>query len=177
MKNAHSFPEVYKSLGINLNSLGCLMLTTENPLKGKIPEEGQYISPDPEKFWMKGALKEWHVTVRYGFLPSVKREHVKAVLSDMDKPRLLIASGFEVFPSTIPDEDYECVVMRVSSSHLQNMHKQLSVLPNIETFPTYKPHVTLGYFKSGWFHDNKDSIIELRKGLIEADEFDYGKNL
>ena len=177
MKNAHDFPSLYKELNINTNTLGCLMLTTENPLTDTVPSEGQYVSPDPEKFWMKGLLKDWHVTVRYGFLPGVKKSHVEQVLEGIDVPEYLGFDEFEVFPSTIPDEDYECVVARVNSNALRYMNQQLSVLPNVNTFPVYKPHITIGYFKPGWFDENSSGMERIVKGFVKTGEFDFGKEL
>ena len=153
------------------------MLTTENPLTGEVPDEGQYVSTDPEKFWMQGLLDNWHVTVRYGFLPGVTKDHVLRVIEGIEIPEYLGFEGFEVFPSTTPDEAYECVVARVNSNFLRYMNDQLSVLPNVNTFPNYKPHVTIGYFVPGWFSQNAHAMEHSVKGFIKTGEFDFGKNL
>ena len=71
---AHNYPEVYKALGINLNTLGCIMLDLE-PIKidhwlgqdGVTPyiySIGSHISSNPERFWIDGyvADKTPHVT-------------------------------------------------------------------------------------------------------------------
>jgi 2'-5' RNA ligase len=143
----------------------------------KVPSEGEYVSPDPEKFWMKGLLKDWHVTVRYGFLPGVKKEHVLEVIDVDDVPEYVGFDGFEVFPSTVPNEDYECVVARVNSNALRYLNEQLSVLPNVNTFPTYKPHITIGYFKPGWFDENASSMEHIVRGFIKTSDLDFGKEL
>lgn len=177
MKAAHEFEGLHKDLGIKTSSLGCLMLNTENPLSGLMPEEGQYVSENPELWWIKGLLKDWHVTVRYGFLDGVKRAHVERVIADLKKPDELIPETFDIFPSTYPEENYECVVLRVGSLYLENLHKQLSVLPNVETFPEYKPHITIGYFEPGWFENNLGLLWNKLKPIIKTADYDFGKNL
>lgn len=168
MKNAHEFPHIYERLGINLNDLGCLMLNTESPVR-VLGEAVPYVSPDPKKFWMKGLLDHWHVTVRYGFLPEVRASDVKDVLASLDVPEELTISGVEVFPSPFSDEPYECLVARVEDPRLVAMNKALSVLPNLNTYPEFKAHITIGYF-------DKAPEVELKSAVVVKD-FDYGQVL
>jgi 2'-5' RNA ligase len=171
MKNAHVFGDTYKRLGIDLRDLGCLMIDTENPVASEIDPESEYKSPDPKKFWVNGVLDNWHATVRYGFLNGVTADDVDAVIGDMEVPKEIYVKGLEVFPSTYPDEQYDCLVALVVSPALFDLNTQLSVLPNVNTFPVYKPHVTIGYFKKGAAAD-----VRLR-GTIRTLGFDYGQNL
>ena len=176
VKNAHEFPEVYAELGVNLSGLGCLMLSTESPLVNEVPAEAEYVTENPERFWIKGLLKNWHATVRYGFLPGVKRAHVDRVLGDYQVPPLLPLYGhFEVFDSPFPDEDYDCVVFKLQSRELNEMNAALSVLPNVNTYVEYKPHITIGYFQPGWFAKNRKLLVE--KDYVKTLGFDYGRNL
>lgn len=154
---AHDYPEVYESLGIDLKTLGCVMLKTEEPDTSFIADEDLYVSPDPAKFWIKGrASGNSHVTLRYGLLPSVRQEHVRRIMDDVNLPRQLFVDHLEMFPTTYDDEPYECIVARVTDSQgeLKWANDALSLLPNINTFSGYKPHVTLAYVKQGWWMKN-----------------------
>lgn len=165
MKNAHTFPHIYDRMGIDLRELGCLMLNTESPV-ASMGEAKPFVSPDPKKFWVKGILDHWHVTVRYGFLQGVAANDVDDVLADFDVPAELKVTGTEIFPSPYKDEVYECLVARVEDPRLVAMNTALSVLPNVNTFPEFKAHITIGYFE-------KAPEVEL-KDTVKTLDFDYG---
>lgn len=170
MKNAHEFPHIYKRWGVDLRDLGCLMLNTESPV-WEMYEAVPYVSPDPKKFWIKGLLDHWHVTVRYGFLSGITANDVDDVLADVELPSTLKISGLDVFPSPYEDEEYDCLVARVDDEALTAMNTALSVLPNINTFPEYKAHITIGYFeKNSW-------QPPLLKSSVKTLDLDYGHNL
>lgn len=168
LKNAHAYPHIYDRLGINLSDLGCLMLSTESPVEF-LGDATPYISPDPKKYWIKGLLDHWHVTVRYGFLPGVATNDVDDVLKDVEIPNTLSLSGVEIFPSPYADEPYECLVARVEDERLKQMNQALSVLPNVNTFPEFKAHITIGYFV-------KAPTVVLKSSVSTLD-FDYGHDL
>ena len=176
MKNAYEFKAVYDTLGVNLNTLGCLMLETEKPkieLTGAIP----YVSPDPEKFWINGILDDAHVTVRYGFMPEVKATHINEVLRSVFKPSYVTIFDLEMFPSPFPDtEPYECIVGLVSSWDLTTANVQLGVLPNVATYPIYKPHVTIGYVEKGWW-DETGYKLNLDSISVKCGDWLMGKTL
>lgn len=174
MKNAHDYPGLYDDLGIDLRDLGCLMIDTESPLLIGAPKGAEYVSPDPKKFWVDGLLDHWHVTARYGMLPQVTRAHVDRVLEDIGLPETLsLKNGvFDCFPSPYPDEPYDCVVYRLYSPELQEINAQLSVLPNLNTFVEYKPHITIGYFKPGYFKANRRNLVA--KGTVRVLGYNYG---
>lgn len=175
MKDAHAYPDVFEDLGVNLSELGCLMLKTDNPLKEAIPDTEAYVSSDPNKWWVDGVLDHWHVTVRYGFLPEVSRVHVQKVIKGLSIPSSLHAGTFEVFGQ--PDDPYECVVLRIADERLAAMNAQLSVLPHINTYVEYRPHITVGFFNRGWFRSNKGLLYRSVKDTVKTLEFDYGQVL
>lgn len=175
MKNAHAFPAVFEDLGVDLRELGCLMLDTKSPIIGIAGgEEDAYVSPDPKKFWMRGVATDWHVTARYGFLPDVRKRHVDEVLAGIPVPLHLRTAGFEVFPSPYADEEYECLVVRVEDKHLTEINAQLSVLPNVSTFVEYKPHITVGYYRKGFYEDNKAALDGALYTSVETIGWNYG---
>jgi hypothetical protein len=146
------------------------MLNTESPVL-HYGDAVPYVSPDPKKFWVKGLLDHWHVTVRYGFLSGVSANDVDDVLGQFELPEHLSVTDTEIFPSPYPDEQYDCLVARVEDKKLNDMNQALSVLPNVNTFPEYKAHITIGYFKKGTVPD-----VSLRS-LVKTTGLDYGQNL
>lgn len=171
MKNAHDVPQIYERLGIDLRDLGCLMIDTESPVDGEIDSSSTYTSSDPKKFWVDGLLDWWHATVRYGFLDGVTRADVDAVLVGMPVPIELNVIGTEVFPSPYPAEPYDCLVARVESPELTDLNTALGILPNVNTFAEYKPHITIGYFQPG-----STGAVSL-KDKVKTLGFNYGNKL
>ncbi len=90
-----------------------------------------------------GRDKEPHITVLYGL-------HEDAI-----EPVQYLADGFGEIKATVGDidvfgaRDYDVVILRIESKDLHRLHGRLSTLPHTSTFPTYEPHITLAYVKSG----------------------------
>lgn len=164
---AHDFPEVYKELGIDLSTLGCVMLDLE-PVKEmtwiiqdhvdgaqvnyrKYMENYYFVSKDPLHFWIDGhvASKTPHVTLLYGLLETAKnyKLHIESVLKGWALKDVEIDHiGF--FESPYGDEEYYCVVGHLKiTEKLQEGHDRLCMLPHIKTFPGYKAHMTIAYIK------------------------------
>jgi hypothetical protein len=100
------------------------------------------------------------------------------VLDGLPLPESLVIQGFVNFGSYDPNEPYDCVVAEVWSEQLVDMNTQLRVLPNIDTFIEYRPHITIGYFKAGWFLDNYHSQFAAWVGSdIKTKGFNYGDML
>src|SRR3990167_9696547 len=91
---SHDFPEVYKWLGLNLNTLGCVMLDLEplsvshwlgqDSVTSYVYSLPLYKSPNKERFWIDGwvADKVPHMTLLYGLLEQGKNyePHIETVL-------------------------------------------------------------------------------------------------
>lgn len=188
MRKAHDFPEIYKGLGLNLNTLGCVMLDLEPiPMPTWIAQDyftgtqsnlNQFIepvlhkSPNKERFWIDGyvADKVPHVTLRYGLLHTAKnyQSQIEQLLSDW-KIGSVQVEKFGYFDSPYADEDYYCVIGHLAlTPELLDGHERLGFLPHVNTFMGYKPHVTMFYMKKETV-DNKDMrdwlIQELNGGL------------
>lgn len=151
--SAHKFPAVYTDLGIDLSALGCVMLDLEPiPVSTVIPDDWTYTSPDPAKFWIKGAVGDHpHATLLYGLLESAHawRQHVDDLLAGVRLDAVTI-DHVGVFPSPYSDEPYSCIVGHLDAepgSALREAHDRLTFLPHVATFPGYKAHVTLAYVK------------------------------
>ena len=158
-------------MGIELGSLGCLRLNTESPVEEWVGEAVPYTSPNESRFWIDGLLDHWHVTLRYGFLSGVLADDIDEVLSGVEWPEGLKISNLEVFPSSYGDEPYDCLVARVEDPRLSEINTQLSVLPNMNTFPVYKAHITIGYFEQGSWSP------PVLKSSVKTLDLDYGQNL
>lgn len=134
--------------GLVVSRLGCVMQDVEPVDLSALPDEWCYTSPHPDRRWISGKqVGEAHVTLLYGLLDNANtiREDVDEVLDGWE-PGTISASDFEVFPSPFEDEPYSCIVARLDvTDNLLDAHARLSLLPHVNTYPTYKPHVTLAY--------------------------------
>ena len=172
---SHDFKEVYQGLGLNLSTLGCVMLDL-SPIE--LPQKyidgfthyptfytHLYYAKDKTRFWIDGfvAEKTPHVTLLYGLIETAKNYewHIEQVLKGWKLEEVEIES-IGSFDSPYPDEEYYCIVAHVKiTPELLEGHQRLEFLPHINTFAGYKAHFTLAYIK-------KDDIA--KKDVIEIFE-------
>jgi hypothetical protein len=154
---------------VGTKKMGCAMLQTSSPLTMLDPKtvsamkKAEYVSKDRKHSWIRGVEVEPHVTVRWGFTPHVRLRDMEHAIKHMPVYGKLFISGWEIFPSPYAGEPYDCVValVRQNTTWLWDLHRQLGVLPNLMTFPQYRPHVTIGYFKQGfWTPDIADKYLK-----------------
>lgn len=171
--NSHWFEEMYKELGINLNTLGCIMLDVE-PLPIMISDGQVYKEPslhkstNPERKWINGwiASDVSHITLLYGLMDNghTWRKHVDTVLKDWSLKEVEIEK-ISYFDSPYEDEEYYCIVAHMKiTPQLQEGHDRLQFIPHINTFPGYKAHMTICYIK-------KDEV--LRDSMIHQFKLTY----
>ena len=172
--NSHQFESVYKSLGIDLDKLGCIMLDLE-PLSNmwSIEAEGAgislYYAKNKERFWINGWVADSspHITLLYGLL-----ENGYDIPKDVDK----VLEGWEMedieiedigyFDSPYDDEDYYCIVAHIKMTpELLEGHQRLEFLPHINTFNGYKPHMTICYLDKSQGEEYRDNMIKEFKNL------------
>lgn len=182
--NARQFPKVYEDLGIDMNNLGCIMVDLDPLVVIPKVHEGEkdlYHHPDPEKYkYLRGSPAEEvaHVTLLYGMLGlgSEWNEHVDYVLDGWELPSVKIEE-VSYFPSSIPGEDYSVIIGKVAlTDQLLEGHHRLQMLPHIDTFPGYHPHITLAYVKNGpsdvdWAVDIKDKWVQTLNLHFQGREF------
>ena len=176
MKNAHEFPGLYDDLFAFANA-GYVMVDTGMPWV-QFPvalTKYEYVSPDPSYYWMKGVSKSWHVTGRGPLDPKVRQVHAKQVLESFELPTKLHLGDIEVFPSPYPEEPYDCVVVLVDDEKLFDLNQQLAVLPGVQTYIPYKPHLTLGYFKDGYADVVVSKARENLRAYVEVQGYDFGR--
>ncbi|WP_081637179.1 phage portal protein family protein [Gordonia terrae] len=146
--SSRDFPDLYDGTGVNPDDLGCIMLDVEpmDVLK-HLPEDSHadLVDASSRHDHAMGAVaeKEAHVTLLYGLLENgnVWKDKVDAVLSDwkLDKVKIAEVGFFET-----PDS-YAVIAHVELTDDLVDGHERLTLLPHIQTFSEYKPHITLAY--------------------------------
>jgi len=184
--SSHQFKQVYEWLGLNLNTLGCVMLDLE-PLSNmySIEFEGAgialYYAKNKERFWIDGwvANKTPHITLLYGLLEAAKNyeKHIEAVLGGWKLEAVKIADiGF--FDSPYPDEPYWCLVAHIETTpELLEGHRRLEFLPHINTFTSYRPHMTIAYIDKAQGESYRDRMIEDFKRLWVGKELSVKESI
>lgn len=125
---------------------GCLMLNFELPkwswFVGKFIDSDDF---EPQK-WMDGKAKydDAHITILYGFEPSVKLEEIKPLLMKLEDINVEFR-GIDHFGG----EKFDVVKFNCESEQVRQMRKVVETLPNKQTYFEYNPHVTIAYVKPG----------------------------
>lgn len=171
------YPAVYEMLGIDTGKLGCVMIDTEELIiSDVIKEEDYYYSAEHD--YVSGNVSEDvpHMTLLYGLLRSGPelQVHIHSVLSGWQLPSIRIKDvGFFYGENS----DFISIIAHVEvTDELREGHARLSLLPHINTFDEYKPHITLAYVKStsDWETYIKDLNFKFEGAEIEAKAINYG---
>lgn len=168
--SSNQYPSVYDYLEIKIRDLGVVMLDIDRIEVVELVDQGKqdlYFSQNPNLGYVQGAVAEEvpHLTLLFGLMKKglEYKPVIDAVLEGWTPPRLVIES-IEAFPSMQPDtEPYSCIVARVEvTDDLLEGHQRLQMLPHIDTFPDYKPHITLAYVNK----DAEAKWIKALQGLV-----------
>jgi len=146
IKTFSEFELYLESKSGSMYEYGCLMLYVNFPnwerFIGQIDKNLLY-EPENERY---GVESEPHITILYGIHSNVDDEQVIALFSDIDKSSFNIQSkGIDCFYN----KDYDVLKMNVESAELRKLNELASNLPHTSTYPDYKPHITIAYFKKG----------------------------
>lgn len=171
------YPAIYKGLGIDTGKLGCIMIDTEPIVISDVIKDTDYYYSDEHQY-VNGNVSEDvpHVTLLYGLMRSGPelQVHVDTVLKDWQLPEIVIDKVSFFYGE---ESDYVTIIALIKvTDALNEGHQRLSLLPHINTFGTYKPHLTLAYVKaeSNW----QEYVEELNKTLagksISAIGINYG---
>lgn len=88
-----------------------------------------------------------HLTLLYGLHDTVTDQEIHNCFKGFSEDDFKVEiSGVSIFEN--PDFDVLKLGV-VNNSKLQDINSKLSELPNSNKFPEYKPHITIGYLKSG----------------------------
>lgn len=144
---SRDFPDLYEGIDIDMNDLGCIMLNTE-----KIPV-AQYVKNFEKDLFTEtnydqDALPSEtvpHVTLLFGLLENgnVWKDKVDMLLKDWKAESVTIeeVSYFDL------GDSYAVIGLVEKTPELVDGHERLTLLPHINTFSEYHPHITLAYIK------------------------------
>lgn len=86
-----------------------------------------------------------HVTLKYGLLEPVPSECLRKIVATM-QPFVLTLTHISLFRQ----EDHDVVKINVDSPGLRRLNARVSAgRPHADKWPSYRPHVTVGYVKKG----------------------------
>lgn len=107
----------------------------------KIPDDELYVADDANDQY--GREDKPHITVLYG----LHTQDVKKVRKALAGVGPIKATLGKV--SIFSNDDYDVVKVGINSPALHKANKAISKLKNTNSFPTYHPHATIAYVKSG----------------------------
>lgn len=126
--------------------------------KKNIPDSVLVINDDA-----KGREDEIHVTVKFGLLERKPSEKLLEILRNFRPFEIKI--GPISFFRNGKTKGFDVVKCGIVSPNLYELNRQISLgCPHEDTYPTYKPHLTLAYVQPG-------SCSEL-----DGKSIDFGKN-
>lgn len=144
---SRDFPDLYKGLDIDMDALGCIMVDVE-----KIPvaqyvkdaEDDLYHETKYDQDALVGEVKP-HVTLLFGLLENGNKwkDKVDTVLDGwkLDTVTIDKVSYFDL------GESYAVIGLVKATDEIVDGHERLTLLPHINTFSEYHPHITLAYIK------------------------------
>ena len=120
-----------------------------------IPSSILYTDPEDPTY---GYDNEPHVTLKYGFEPDLDRNAIAEILKGT-KPFNVVLTSLNQFQN----EKYDVVKFEVQKCPiLTELRRRCDGYPNTDSYPDYKPHMTLAYVKKGTFpHIRKNLNIAL----------------
>lgn len=112
----------------------------------EIDEEDLYIEEmKNRKDWSYGIEDSPHITVKWGIDFDDPSKIIKCL--DGEDGGNVTLDDIEIFET---NKDYDVLVVICNSDALQTLHQKLTDDLEIEDdYPTYKPHITIAYFKKG----------------------------
>lgn len=148
--SARDYPDIYEGTGIDPNDLGCIMLDLETmPIIEVVGNgaEADLVTESTRHDHMMGAVaeREAHVTLLYGLLENGNtwKDKVDSLLEGWSYGGVKVKDiGYFDLP-----ESYAVVAHLEETTDLLEGHNRLTLLPHIQTFSDYRPHVTLAYIK------------------------------
>jgi len=144
---SRDYPELYDDIDIDTDDLGCIMLNLE-PMEVLKHVEGLEDEVFENPKFDQGAIPAEtvpHVTLLYGLLENGNKwkEKVDLLLKDWKLESVKIDHvGFFETP-----DSYAIVAHLEKTDELVDGHERLTLLPHINTFSEYLPHMTLAYVK------------------------------
>lgn len=155
--SSRDFPGLHEDLGVDTDKLGCIMLDlqTFDVLKHIENGEADLVQATKPEDHAMGAVaeSEAHVTLLFGLMQNgnLMKEQVDKVLAGWHCDSVVLS---DVTSFAVP-ADAEAVPIvaniqawDISGNSLHEAHDRLSLLPHVNTFSKYNPHVTIAYVKN-----------------------------
>lgn len=146
---ARDFPDLYEGLDIDMDALGCIMLNTKTMPVTKFVQDGEadLIDSTTRHDHTMGAVaeEEAHVTLLFGLLDNGNtwKDKVDTVLDGWNIKTVKIGK-VDMFDLK---DSYAIIGHVEKTAKLVDGHERLTLLPHINTFSEYSPHLTLAYVK------------------------------
>lgn len=116
-----------------------------------IPSSILYTDPEDPTY---GYDNEPHVTLKYGFEPDLDRNTIAEILKGT-KPFNVVLTSLNQFQN----EKYDVVKFEVQKCPiLTELRRRCDGYPNTDSYPDYKPHMTLAYVKKGTFPHKREGL-------------------
>ena len=145
---ASDYPDLYDDIDLIPEKPGCIMLDVVPLQVGRhvdSPEEDLIVEEEGEHAMGLVGETEPHVTLLYGLLENgnIWKDKVDELLSDWELTELELS-----YVDYFKTKDAFAIVAHVKlTPELVDGHERLTLLPHINTFSEYKPHITLAYVK------------------------------
>lgn len=120
------------------------------PITGKFGQKIKQLQGkiNPDHLSGKGLEDELHITVLYGMVGGYEADIAK-ILSQVHQPQIVLNRALSVFGAGGPHDGATgevAVVVELTGESLHSLHKICErSFAHIDSFPTYRPHITLGY--------------------------------
>lgn len=128
--------------------LGCVMVEVPvsnwKEITSSINQEDLY-EVKGEKY---GIQDNPHLTLLYGFNSEISKEQVQSILEEVTNGHKIEIDIEDI--DIFENENFDVVKFNVKKTEqLQSLYDALNELPNENTFPDYRPHMTIAYVKKG----------------------------
>lgn len=139
---------------------GCLMALPPidygykmvNLAKRLIPVKNLYTDPNDPSYGHTD--QDFHCTLKYGFSPDLMKVDVAKILKGMS-PFLIKLKALNLFEN----DKYDVVKFEVEKCPvLTELRSRCDGYPNSDSYPDYKPHMTLAYVKKGTFPHIRENL-------------------
>lgn len=145
--SAFDIDDIYPEVGIDLYSLQAIMFDVANvPVSEYIDEpDSLFYGKTHKDRFAQGAVGERsaHLTLHQGIMENVPETLIGRVLEGW-APEPVRVDRIHAFEAP----DFFCIVAKLDvTANLAEGHDRLRLLPHIDCFPAYTPHITLAYVK------------------------------
>lgn len=139
-------------VGADPDNLGFVGLKVELPSEFRAVLDPNWAYSSPVLKYVRGYEGQPHITLIYGLLFSAaeNRDLVDGVLEKVHVPNLVVMPEVEAFDADDDYALYSAVVLTLGTNewdlaNLKAANDALRKLPHVNSFPVYKPHITVGY--------------------------------